>query len=60
LLAYRETKSLGSEQRAAIMQMVLDSNRLIIDCIEECIAAGYFRPVNTELAGYRIVLLAHG
>lgn len=60
LLAYRETKSLGPEQRAAIMQMELDSNRLIIDCIEACIQAGYFRPVNAELLAYRIVLLAHG
>lgn len=60
LLAYRETKSLGTEQKAAIKQMELDSNRLIIRCIEECISAGYFRPINTELIAYRIVLLAHG
>lgn len=60
LLAYRETKSLGNEQKAAIKQMELETNRLISDCIEECIGAGYFRSVNVELVAYRIVLLAHG
>lgn len=60
LLAYRETKSLGREQRAAIKEMELQSNRFIIDCVEDCVRAGYFRPVNVELVAYRIVLLAHG
>jgi AcrR family transcriptional regulator len=60
LLAYRETKSLRSEQKAAIKQLELDSNRLIIHCIEQCINAGYFRAANAELVAYRIVLLAHG
>lgn len=60
LLAYRETKSLGREQKAAIKEMELQSNRLIIDCVEECIGAGYFRPAKAELVAYRIVLLAHG
>lgn len=60
LLAYRETKSLGSEQQTAIKEMELKTNQLIIECISDCIAAGYFRPVNVELATYRIVLLAHG
>lgn len=60
LLAYRETKSLGPEQKAAIKEMELESNRLIVDCIAACIHAGYFRPVNVEVVAYRIVLLAHG
>lgn len=60
LLAYSETKSLSISQRTALKQMELDSNRLIVDCIDSCIAAGYFRSVNVELAAYRIVLLAHG
>lgn len=60
LLAYRETKSLGREQRAAIKEMELQSNRFIIDCVEDCVRSGYFRPVNVELVAYRIVLLAHG
>lgn len=60
LLAYRETKSLGKEQQAAIKAMELKTNQLLNQCIDECIAAGYFRKVNVELAAYRIVLLAHG
>lgn len=60
LLAYRETKSLKPEHQAVIKDMELRTNRLIIERIEECIAAGYFRPVHVELLSYRIVLLAHG
>lgn len=60
LLAYRETKSLGAEQKTAIKEMELESNQLIIQSIEACVDAGYFRSVNVELAAYRIVLLAHG
>lgn len=60
LLAYRETKSLNPEYQAVIKRMELETNRLIIDRIEECRAAGYFRSVNVELLSYRIVLLAHG
>lgn len=59
-LAYRESKSLAIEQRDEIKQMELKTNALILACIEECVSAGYFRPVNVELAAYRIVLLAHG
>lgn len=60
LLAYRETKSLRPDQRAAIKEMEKKSNRSISECIEECISAGYFQSTNVELATYRLVLLAHG
>lgn len=60
LLAYRETKSLNHEQRVAIKEMELESNRIIMNCIEECIRAGYFRQTKAELTAYRIVLVAHG
>jgi AcrR family transcriptional regulator len=60
LLAYRETKSLGREQQSAIKDMELKTNQLLIQCIEECVALGYFRATNVELAAYRLVLLAHG
>lgn len=60
LLAYRETKSLNTEQRAAIKERELESNQLIVDCIEDCIRAGYFRQAKAELVAYRIVLVAHG
>jgi len=60
LLAYRETKSLGREQQAAIKEMELETNQLLIQCIDDCVVAGYFRRINVELAAYRLVLLAHG
>lgn len=60
LLAYRETKSLGREQKEEIKEMELKTNQLLIQCIDECTAAGYFRKLNAELVAYRIVLLAHG
>jgi AcrR family transcriptional regulator len=60
LLAYRETKSLGREQQTAIKEMELETNQLLIQCIDDCISAGYFRHINVELAAYRLALLAHG
>lgn len=59
-LAYRESVSLSEPRKSAIMEMELDTNQLIIDSIQTCIDDGYFRPVDVELAAYRIVLLAHG
>jgi len=59
-LAYRETVSLSTPRKRAIMEMELSTNKLITDSIQQCIDAGYFRPVDPEIAAYRIVLLAHG
>lgn len=59
-LAYRETKSLNADYREVIKKMELDTNQLLIQGVDDCIAAGDFRPVNAELVAYRIVLLAHG
>lgn len=60
LLAYRETKSLDREKQSAIKNMELKTNQLLIECIEECIAPGYFQAINVELTAYRLALLAHG
>lgn len=60
VLAYRETKSLSPQRQKVLMQLELNTNKMISDCLEQCIAAGYFRPVNLDLVSYRIVLLAHG
>lgn len=60
VLAYRETKSLSPDKQKVLMQLELNTNKMISDCLEECIAAGYVRPVNLDLVTYRIVLLAHG
>ncbi len=60
VLAYRETKSLSPERQKVLMQLELNTNKMISDCLQACIEAGYFRPVNLDLVSYRIVLLAHG
>jgi AcrR family transcriptional regulator len=60
VLAYRETKSLAPERRKVLMQLELETNKMISDCLQECIDAGYIRPVHLDLVSYRIVLLAHG
>lgn len=60
LLAYRSTKSLSTERRAEIMKLELESNRLVADCVQGCVEAGCFRPVNVELMAYQVVMVAHG
>jgi AcrR family transcriptional regulator len=60
ILAYRETKSLARERQKVLMRLELSTNKIISDCLQECISAGLVRPVNLDLATYRIVLLAHG
>lgn len=60
VLAYRETKSLSPARQKVLMQLELNTNGMISDCLQACIEAGYFRPVNLDLVTYRIVLLAHG
>jgi AcrR family transcriptional regulator len=60
LLAYRETKSLDHEQRESIKDLEVKTIQYLVECIEDCIAAGYFRSVDVKLAAYRLALLAHG
>lgn len=59
VLAYRSTKSLPARQRETIKQLEVETNRLIEACLEECIAAGYFREVNVRLTTYHFVAFAH-
>lgn len=60
VLAYRETKSLSVDRQKVLMRLELDTNKMISDCLRECIEAGHVRSVNLDLVTYRIVLLAHG
>lgn len=59
VLTYRETKSLRRDRRNLIKQKELETNRLIAACIEDCIAAGLFEPVDVELFTYQIVMFSH-
>lgn len=59
VLAYRSTNSLPDRQRGHIKQLEVDTNRLIEDCIQACIDAGYFRQVNVAVSVYHFVNFAH-
>ncbi len=60
VVGYRESGSLRSELLKAIQKLELETNKLVSDPIDECIKAGYFRPVNLDLVTFRLVFLAHG
>jgi AcrR family transcriptional regulator len=59
VLAYRETKSLRAERRAAIMQKELDTNELIAACVRDCIAARLFEEIDVDIFVYQIVMFCH-
>lgn len=59
LLVYRETKSLRRERRDLIKQKETESNKLISDCIEQCVREGLFDDVDVELFTYQIVMFCH-
>lgn len=59
LLAYRETKILDRDQIKVLMAKEVQTNHLIQDCIEECIAAGYFADDRPDLTTYSIINAAH-
>ncbi len=60
LLAYRSTKSLSPARRAEIMKMETETNQLVAECVQGCVDAGCFRPVNVDLMAYQVVMVAHG
>lgn len=59
VLAYRSTKSLPPERRRLIMEAETDTNRLISECIQACVDAGLFRPMDVEFLAYQLVMFAH-
>ena len=59
ILSYRSTKSLSPERRKLVMQAETETNRLISVCVEDCIMQGIFRPVDSDLASYQLVMYSH-
>jgi len=59
LLGYRDTFSLDEPRRRIIMEKELQTNTLISVCVQDCVDAGRFRPVNVELVAYQLVMVAH-
>ncbi len=58
-LVYRETKWLRRARRDVIKSKEAESNKLISNCIEDCIAQGLFEDVDVELMTYQIVMFCH-
>lgn len=59
VLAYRSTKSLRADRRNLIKDEEIRSNRLLEDCLRECIGGGYMREVNEYLLVYQYVMFCH-
>ena len=59
MLVYRESKWLRRERRDLLKSKETQTNKLISDCIEDCIEAGLFDKVDTELLTYQIVMFCH-
>ncbi len=59
VLAYRSTKALPGAQRRTIMQLEIETNTLLAERVQACVAAGVFREVDVELTVYQIVMHAH-
>lgn len=59
LLTYRESKSLHRHHLDAIKSMEQETNKIIFDCVTDCIREGYFRDLNVELFVYQTIMVAH-
>ncbi|NLY64951.1 MAG: TetR/AcrR family transcriptional regulator [Alcaligenaceae bacterium] len=59
-LTYREMRSLKPEYIEHVKQLELQTNGLIVKCVDDCIRAGYLAETHVELLVYRIVIAAQG
>ncbi len=60
VVGYQESKALSRERREIVKALELETNELIARPVKECMKAGYFRSVNTDLLTFRLVFFAHG
>lgn len=59
VLAYAETKSLRRERRDLIKRMEVQTNALIDACVEDCIRAGVFAPVDVPMLTTQVLMFCH-
>jgi len=59
LLVYRESKTLDKEGRARIMSAELEHVRTFQEILEDGVKQGVFKPHETELVAYNIIMLGH-
>ena len=53
--AYRETKLLDRDQINVMKAKELQTNQLLIDCVQGCIDAGYCTDIDPELTVYWVI-----
>lgn len=58
-LLFRECGSLGRERSDALQNMTLETNALVVNRIDACVAEGMMGSVNAELLAYRIITVCH-
>ncbi len=56
ILGIRESKSLSKERIQEVKRLEKASTNIITQCIESCIAAHVFRPVDVEILTYQVVM----
>jgi AcrR family transcriptional regulator len=59
LLAYRETKLLDRDRINVLKAKELQTNQLLIDCLQGCIDAEYCADIHPELTVYWVITTAH-
>lgn len=59
VLAYRSTKSLRADRRKVIKDKETKTNRLLEECVRDCVAGGYMSRVNESLLVYQYVHFCH-
>lgn len=59
VLTYRSARSLSHGRRQLIKSAEIETNRLISDCLQDCIDSGMFAPVDIEFITYQFVMFAH-
>jgi AcrR family transcriptional regulator len=59
MMAYRESKLLSRDRLTEIMQAERDVAKRIAVCARDCVEAGVFNPVDTDMLVYQCIVLAH-
>jgi len=59
LLIYQQSGSLDRECRSKVKQLEVDVSDIFVKIIEEGIAQGVFKKVDTDLMAYNIIMTAH-
>jgi TetR/AcrR family transcriptional regulator, cholesterol catabolism regulator len=59
VMGYRESHSMSREHMEYVMKREREIGQILVNCIDECIEAGVFRKVNSEMLMYQSVVFAH-